>query len=169
MKQTLKYIYEELLEIMKIAEGKYSITLALASGVIVLGNSFISNNNIYVKALAGGTIIFSLISIIYGFFALKARHIKIRIKTKPPTNVENLTYYKSIIKFDEKTFLNEIIKRYNFPKSYKVDEFDLDLSRSVIAQAKTLYYKFLYFNISLFFLLLAVVLAVCMVFVLGGF
>ena len=83
MKQTLKYIFDKLLELIRIAEAKYSITLALASGVIVLGSSFIGSENLYTKILASATVIFSLISIVYGFVALFARNIKLRAKRKP--------------------------------------------------------------------------------------
>ena len=167
MKQTLKYIYDKLLELIRIAEAKYSITLALASGVIVLGSSFIGNTNVYTKILASGTVIFSLISIVYGFVALFARNIKVRPKTKPQRK-KNLLFYKTIIHFDEENFLEELKAKYGFPNSYKFDEFDRDLARSVIAQARVANVKFLYFNISLFFLLLSVFLAVAMVVVLGG-
>ena len=167
MKQTLKYIFDKLLELIRIAEAKYSITLALASGVIVLGSSFIGSENLYTKILASATVIFSLISIVYGFVALFARNIKLRPKRKPK-QAKNLLFYKTIIHFDEHTFLEEIKSKYNFPASYKFDEFDLDLARSVIAQARVANVKFLYFNISLFFLLLGVFSAVFMVVLLGG-
>lgn len=167
MKQTLKYIYDKLLDLIKIAEAKYSITLALASGVIVLGSSFIGNTNVYTKILASGTVIFALISVVYGFVALFARSIKVRPKTKPH-HTTNLLFYKTIIHFDEETFLQEIKTKYSFPSTYKFDEFDRDLARSVIAQARVANVKFLYFNISLFFLLLSVFMAVAMVMVLGG-
>lgn len=167
MKQTLKYIYERLIDIIKIAEGKYSITLALASGVIVLGSSFIGETNFYVRLLAGGTIVFSLVSIIYGFVALFARNVHLFKKRTPKKN-NNLMFYKTIIKFDEYTYVEEIKNKYAFPKSYKPDEFDYDLARSVIAQARVVNIKFIYFNLSLTFLLLSVFLAVVMVVVLGG-
>lgn len=167
MKQTLKYIYERLIDIIKIAEGKYSITLALASGVIVLGSSFIGQESFYIRVLAGGTIVFSLISIIYGFVALFARNVRL-FRKRMPKNDKNLMFYKTIIKFDEYAYVDEIKKKYNFPKSYKPDEFDYNLARSVIAQARVVNIKFLYFNLSLLFLLLSVFLAVVMVMLLGG-
>lgn len=167
MKQTLKYIYDKLVELAKIAEAKYSITLALASGVIVLGSSFIGSPQILVQILASATIIFSLISIIYGFVALLARSIKIRRKKSPKPRT-NLMHFKTIINFDEESYLQEIQSRYGFPANYKFDEFDRDLARSVIAQAHVDNIKFAYFNLSLIFLIFSVFSAVAMVIVLGG-
>ena len=168
MKQTLKYIYACLIDIMKIAEGKYAITLTLASGVIVLGTSFIGSENILAKVCAGASIIFSLVSMIYGFCALLARTIKIR-KKKLPKKIDNLTFYKTIIKFDEQNYLEQIIKEYNFPKSYKPDAFEIDLAKNIIAQANVVYFKFLFFNLSLIFLLFSVFFAVVMIIIVGGF
>lgn len=159
MKQTLKYIYQNILEKNKIAESKFSITIALASAVVVLGASFVTKNNVIVNLLAGANMLFALISIIYAFCALMAR--KIRIKTRKITSeFVNLMYYKTIIKFDEYSYLNEIKKRYNFPTSYKIDEFDLDLAREIIATAKVVNSKFSYFNLSLIFLLLSILFTV---------
>lgn len=167
MKQTLKYILDKLIEHIKIAEAKYSITLALASGVIVLGSSFIGAEDVYIKVLSSATIIFSLVSIVYGFIALFARRIRHRIK-KMPKKIENLMYYKTIISFDEKTYVEKLKERYNFPANYKPDEFDYDLARSVIAEARVANTKFAYFNLSLVFLMLSVFSAVVMVVLLGG-
>lgn len=167
MKQTLKYIYDKLLDLIKIAEAKYSITLALASGVIVLGSSFIGEQDVYIKILASGTVVFALISIIYGFVALFARNIKPKKPKRNPHN-SNLLFYKTIIQYDEKTYIQNIKEKYNFPPQYKPDGFDLDLAKSVIAQARVANIKFVYFNLSLVFLLLSIFLAVLMVIVLGG-
>ena len=119
------------------------------------------------KILASATVIFSLVSIVYGFFALFSRRIRHRIKKKPK-HIENLMYYKTIMNFDEKNYLKEMIKRYDFPKSYKPDELDFDLARSVIAEARVANAKFMYFNLSLAFLMLSVFMAVIMVAFLGG-
>ena len=159
MKQTLKYIYQNILEKNKIAEGKFSITIALASAVVVLGASFVTQHNITVNLLAGANMLFALISIIYAFFALIARKVVIR-QRKITIHYTNLMYYKTIIKFDEYSYLSEIKKRYNFPSQYKFDEFDLDLAREIIATAKVVNSKFLYFNLSLVFLLLSILFTV---------
>jgi len=167
MKQTLKYIYERLLDNFRIAEGKYAITIALASAVIVFGSTFISNTNLYVRILAGGCIVFALISILYGFIALFARRIRYFRKHKPQ-KVENLMYYKTIIKFNEFEYIEELKHRYNYPKSYKPDGLDYDLARMVISQAKVINLKFLYFNLSLVFLIISVLLGVGLVIFIGG-
>ncbi|MFQ6749645.1 MAG: hypothetical protein ACLRFR_02230 [Clostridia bacterium] len=167
MKQTLKYIYDKLVELAKIAEAKYSITLALASGVIVLGSSFIGSRQILVQILASATIVLALISIIYGFVALMARSINIRQK-KSPKNKTNLMHFKTIIDFDEEGYLEALKSKYGFPANYKFDEFDRDLARSVIAQARVDNIKFAYFNLSLIFLIASVFSAVAMVIILGG-
>ena len=70
--------------------------------------------------------------------------------------------------FDADSYLKEMILRYGFPKNYKPDEFDKDLAKSVIAQARVTHAKFMYFNLSLAFLMLSVFMAVLMVALLGG-
>lgn len=167
MKQTLKYIYDKILKQQNQAESKFSITIALASAVIVFGASFITENNVTENILAGGCIIFALISILYSFLALKARIIKIKDKKRKKTE-KNLIFYKNIINFDEFDYTNAIVERYDFPANYKIDEFDLDLARQIIATAKVVYYKFFYFNVSLVFLMMSILFAVAEVFVIGG-
>lgn len=167
MKQTLKYIYDKILKQQNQAESKFSITIALASAVIVFGASFITENNVTENILAGGCIIFALISILYSFLALKARIIKIKNKKRKKTE-KNLIFYKNIINFDEFDYTNAIVERYDFPPNYKIDEFDLDLARQIIATAKVVYYKFFYFNVSLVFLMMSILFAVAEAFVVGG-
>lgn len=167
MKQTLKYIYERLLDSFRIVEGKYAITIALASAVIVFASTFIANADVYVRILAGGCIVFALISILYGFVALSARRIRF-FKKQKPQKIENLMYYKTIIKFNEFDYVEEIKNRYNYPKSYKPDGFDYDLARMVISQAKVINLKFLYFNLSLVFLIVSILLGVGLVLLIGG-
>lgn len=167
MKQTLKYILERLLDLLKIAEGKYSIAIALASGVIVFGATFIANQHLAIRVLSGGSIVFALVSVIYGFVALFARTVKIKNKSKA-RHLDNLLFYKNIMKFDAESYVDALKKNYNFPSSYKPDGFDLDLAKNVIAQARVVFLKFWYLNISLFFLILSILLAVIMVLVLGS-
>ena len=166
MKQTLKYIYERLLDSFKIAEGKYAISIALASGVIVYGSSFIATANLHIRILAGGCIIFALVSVLYGFVALFARRIRF-FKKQKPRKIDNLMYYKTIMKFNEYDYVNEVKIRYNFPKSYKPDELDYDLARMLISQAKVINLKFLYFNLSLVFLIASILLGVGLVIFMG--
>lgn len=167
MKQTLKYILERLVEMLKIAEGKYSITIALASGVIVFGTTFIANQNITIRVLSGASMVFALVSVIYGFVALLARTVRIKNKSREKHH-DNLLFYKNIMRFDAETYVEAIKKSYNFPASYKPDGFDLDLAKTLIAQAKVIHLKFWYLNISLFFLMLSIALAVIMLLALGG-
>ena len=72
------------------------------------------------------------------------------------------------MKFDAESYVEAIKKSYGFPANYKPDGFDLDLAKNVIAQARVIALKFWYFNTSLFFLILSILLAVFMVLVLGG-
>jgi len=167
MKQTLKYIYERLLDSFKMAETKHSITIALASGVIIFGSTFLSQTNTTAKSLSTACVAFALISILYGFIALSARKIKLP-KNKKPKTYENLMYFKDIIKYDEYNYVNEIKKRYNFPNAYKPDELDLDLARMIITLAKVVNLKYLYFNLSLIFLFISVLLGVGLI-MLGSF
>ena len=155
MKQTLKYIYERLLDNTKIAESKYAITIALASGVIVFASTFLSNEKIIAQTLSAVCVVFALISVLYGFIALSAKRIRIP-KNKKNKNAKNLIDYKDIIHFDEINYVEEIKKRYNFPHAYKPDELDYDLARQVISLARVVNLKYLYFNLSIVFLILSV-------------
>lgn len=159
MKQTLKYIYERLLDSFKLAETKYSITIALASGVIVFGSTFLSQTEMLAKIFSASCVIFALISVLYGFIALTARRIKLPVNKKPK-NIENLMYYKIIIKFDEFNYISEIKKRYQFPNSYKPDELDYDLARQIITLSKIINIKYIYFNLSITFLFISVLFGV---------
>lgn len=167
MKQTLKYIYERLLDSFKMAETKYSITIALASGVIVFGSSFLYQTEILAKTLSAGCVTFALISVLYGFIALTARRIRLPVNKKPK-KIENLMYYKVIAKFDEINYVNEIKKRYHFPNSYKPDELDYDLARQIISLAKVVNLKYIYFNLSIIFLFISVLFGVGLI-MLGNF
>ena len=166
MKQTLKYIYERLLENMRFAESKHSITIALAGGIVVFASGFLNLSTTFVATLSAGCIIFALVSVLYSFIALSARkvHIKLR-KNAPQTN--NLMYYKNILKFDEEHYVETIQKQYNLPKSYKPDEMDKDLARQIISIAKVTNLKFSYFNFSLVFLFLSLSCAVGSIILLG--
>ncbi|MDD4408868.1 MAG: hypothetical protein PHC47_03400 [Clostridia bacterium] len=168
MKQTLKYIYERLLDSFKMAETKHSITIALASAVIIFGSTFFEQQDILIKTLAAACVAFALISILYGFVALSARRIKLPYDKKPK-KINNMMYYKIIIQFDEYSYVEEMIKRYKFPSSYKPDNLDYDLARQVIALAKVVNLKYLYFNLSLIFLFLSVMLGIGIIAILGSF
>lgn len=165
MKQTLKYILERLIENRKFAEEKHSITIALSSAVIIFFSGFISQENQMIQFLSALSIIFALVSVLYSFFALTVR----RVKTKTRHSIENgnLFDYKDIAKFDEEKYLIAMKKQYEFPKSYRIDDFDRDLARQVISISKAISFKFLYFNIALLFLAIGISCGVIVICLLG--
>jgi len=167
MKQTLKYIYEKLQDNMKFAESKHSMTIALAGGIVVFASAFLDLSTTFVATLSAGCIIFALISVLYSFIALSARKVHFKKYRGDAEFVENLMYYKTIMKFDEISYVNTIQKTYNLPKSYKPDEMDLDLARQIISVAKVTNVKFAYFNLSLVFLFLSLMCAVGSIILLG--
>ena len=167
MKQTLKYIYEQLFESMKFAEGKHAVTIALASAIVVFAINFLSMSTPFIATLSAGCIIFALISILYSFIALSARKVKIgKSKVKEEKNY-NLMYYKDIILFDEDLYIQTIKKNYNLPKQYKPDQQDKDLASQIISVAKVVNLKFSYFNLSLLFLFLSLSCSVGTILLLG--
>lgn len=166
MKQTLKYILEKLLQLRKFAEDKHSITIALASAVTVFFASFIESRDTFILFLSSLSIIFSLISVISSFFALMAK--RVRTQTKKSASDGDLVDYKNICKFDSETYLKTMIKQYGFEKTYKIDDFDRDLARQIISTAKVIKQKLSFFNISLVFLGLGLILGVVVVCILGG-
>lgn len=164
MKQTLKYILERLIENRKFAEEKHSITIALSSAVILFFSSFIANENDLIKFLAALSIIFALVSVLYSFFALTAKRVK--TKSKHSINQGNLFDYKDISKFDEEVYLQTMKSQYEFPKQYKIDNYDRDLAKQVISLAKAISFKFSFFNIALLFLGIGVfcgVVVICLI------
>ena len=165
MKQTLKYILERLIENRKFAEEKHSITLALSSGVIIFFSGFIGNQNQIVTFLSALSVIFALISVLYSFFALTAK--RFHINNRAYVEKVNLFDYKFISKFDEDDYLKTMKKVYNFPNSYKIDDFDRDLARQVISLAKAIRFKFMYFNLALVFLSIGISLGVVVIVLLG--
>lgn len=167
MKQTLKYIYERLLDNMKFAEGKHAVTIALASAVIVFAINFLNLSTPFVATLSAGCIVFSLISILYSFIALSARRVKIGNYKEKKDNAYNLMYYKDIILFDVDNYIATLKNQYNLPKSYHPDAQDKDLAKQIISVAKVTNLKFNYFNMSLLFLFLSLSCAVATILILG--
>lgn len=153
MKQTLKYIFDRLEEQQKYAETKHSISITLASALTVFSATYLDSSKPLINVLSAVSIIFSLVSVIYSFVALSAKQIRFS-KTKIP-NDENLLYFKHIARFSPEDYIAEILKKYPLFKGYKFDSFDLDLSRQVVATAKTISAKFLLFNFALTFLILS--------------
>lgn len=153
MKQTLKYIFDRLEEQLKYAETKHSISITLASALTVFSATYLDSSKPLVNALSAISIIFSLVSVLYSFIALSAKHIRFGRTHK--SQQENLLYFKHIARFSPEDYLKEIAKSYPLFKGYKADQFDLDLSKQVVATAKTISAKFLLFNFALTFLILS--------------
>ena len=153
MKQTLKYIFDRLEEQLKYAETKHSISITLASALTVFSATYLDSSKPLVNALSAISIIFSLVSVLYSFIALSAKHIRFGRTHK--SQQENLLYFKHIARFSPEDYLKEIAKSYPLFKEYKTDQFDLDLSKQVVATAKTISAKFLLFNFALTFLILS--------------
>lgn len=165
MKQTLKYILQRMTEHRKFAEDKHSITIALSSAVILFFSSFMSNQNQVVQFLSALSIIFALVSVLYSFLALTARRVKTRSKNSILEG--NLLDYKDVSKFSTEKYLIAIKKQYQFPNSLKFDDFDRNLASEVIAMAKTVSFKFGYFNIALLFLGIGISCGVMVIVLLG--
>lgn len=153
MKQTLKYIFDRLEEQLKYAETKHSISITLASALTVFSATYLDSSKQLVNALSAISIIFSLVSVLYSFIALSAKHIRFGRTHK--SQQENLLYFKHIARFSPEDYLKEIAQSYPLFKGYKTDQFDLDLSKQVVATAKTISAKFLLFNFALTFLILS--------------
>ena len=171
MKDILKFICEKILKQIEIAESKFSITIALATGVIIYATSFLSFQNTFSKILSSACIALSLISVIYSFLALSVKQRNVKTKKIKNWEKENLLHYKSIIRFDENTYLSVIQQRYNFPNEYTPDFLDIDLAKQIIGLAKSLNYKYMFFGLSLIFLICSVILGVilALIFGVGGF
>lgn len=167
MKQTLKYIYERQIELMRYAETKHSITITLASAVIAFVSTLFSESQL-LNIFSSVSIVLALISIIYSFVALSAKKTSVR-KKNPNNHKINLMRYSSIIHYDEHSYVSDIKTSYGFPTTYKPDEFDYDLARQVIVTAKSVWIKFTYFNFALVFLFLSVLSAIIAVWLRGTF
>ena len=94
MKQTLKYIFDRLEEQLKYAETKHSISITLASALTVFSATYLDSSKPLVNALSAISIIFSLVSVLYSFIALSAKHIRFGRTHK--SQQENLLYFKHI-------------------------------------------------------------------------
>lgn len=151
MKQTLKYIYEKLFEQQKFAENKHSILITLATALAVFSVAYLENVNALITILSACSILFSLLSLAFSFIALFAKKTSLK-KSKKNIEFSNLMFYKDIVKFDEESYLQALKKNYPFPKNYSFDKMDRDLSKQVIATAKSVETKFQYFNFALAFL-----------------
>lgn len=165
MKQTLKYIYNLVYENMKFAETKHSIILTLSGAVIAFSTTFFSAN-IKQNLFAIASIILSLISILYSFVALISRNIHTK-KRKIDVN-DNLLFYKDIMHYDGKSYIDSIKKKYNFTNIYKADKMDFDLASEIITTSKLAYLKYLYFNFAVLFLFVSIICLISTVLIRGA-
>lgn len=166
MKQTLKYIYERLYEQIKYAEAKHSVSIALASALTVFSATYLNNSLTVVTVLSAISIIFSLISVIYSFLALSVHNFSTK-RNRANKRTNNYLYYRNIARFDEKTYLDEIMKNYPFLKGYKPDAFDYDLANQVITTSKAISQKFTFFNFAITFLLFSLLTEAGAIVILG--
>ena len=157
MKQLLKYILSLNLEHQKIAETKHSITVALSSGVIVVLVGLIGTDVGLSRLFCFVAIFLCIVSILFSFIALSSKSIVIKSKRQWNKKDANLTYFKHISKLDFEEFKNSILIKYNFPYDYKVDCFETDLIKQIIATSKRVNSKYNIFNISIWFLFLGLI------------
>jgi len=160
VKQILKYIYSVLTENVKFAESKHSILIALNGVLVVFLSGYLSNNSLLIKFLTCVIIVFAILSLFFNFMALLSRKIRYRRNINIKKDGLNLIYYKHIINFSYEQYLEEIKKYYNFPKDYEFDGLDYDLSKQIIAISDVTNLKFTYFNISLIFLFIELILTI---------
>ena len=161
MKQTLKYILQYLLENIKLAETKHSIAIALNGAIIALALTFLSNTSSQVRFLNWLVLFFCGFSIIISFFALHSRNVNVKKKFKH-TDDKNLLYYKNLAQMSSSELLENIILYYDFPADYKIDNFDIDLALTIIANSKVVSLKYTLFNQSTFFSIIGIIFALVM-------
>lgn len=164
MKQTLKYIYSVVYENLKFAEAKHTIVLTLAGAVLAFATTFFSESLVQ-NMFAIASIIFSLIAIFYSIVALAARNV--RVKSKNNHHKANLIYYKDIMHFGEKEYIDAIKKEYEFTNIYKPDNMDYDLAKQIIIVSKLAFIKYLYFNFAIVFLFFSVICLIITVLIRG--
>ena len=166
MKQTLKYILQYVIESLKIAESKHSVIIALNGAVIALSLGFSNSANLYLKYLNYMVLFFSGTSIIISFFAMHSRNIKVKYKAKKLSD-KNLLYYQNLADMSTEELLNNIIKFYNFPTNYKIDNFEIDIASTIIANSKIAKLKYSFFNKSTVFCVLSILSCLILFFLSG--
>lgn len=160
MKQTLKYIYSILSDNLKFAEGKHSILIALNGALAVFVSGYLSSSSVVVKFLACVILVLAVLSLFFNFLALFSRKVIYNKNIKIKEKELNLIYYKHIINFSFEQYLIEVKKHYNFPEDYEFDGLDYDLSKQIIAISEVTNLKFTYFNFSLLFLMIELLLTI---------
>ncbi len=164
MKQTLKYILQYVLENLKIAETKHSIILALDGAVVAVVLGF-AKSEIYIAKIMSWIVLgFSILSIIISFVALHSRDVKVKFKPKKYTD-KNLLYYQNLATMNSGELLNNIIKFYNYPSTYKIDNFEIDLASTIIANSRVVRLKFKLFNDSVFFCVFGILFCLAIFFI----
>lgn len=166
MKQTLKYILQYVMENLKIAETKHSVIIALNGAVIALALSFVSSANALVKYLNYIVLFFAGLSIIISFFALHSRSVNVKFRAKKLSD-KSLLYFQNLANMTSEELLNNLIKYYDFPQNYKIDNFDIDLSSTIIANSKVTKAKYKLFNDSALFCVISIIACLAM-FLLNG-
>ncbi len=155
MKQILKYILSQVMDSLKFAEGKHNISITLSSAVIVFAASQFSLYTKLGSIFASCAIVSCAVAIFCSFSAISSRHIIFFHTYKRAEKAKNLIYFSDISSFDEKAYIEKLLKDYNLPRSYKPDGFDYDLARQIIATSKVAKIKYRLFNVALTFIALA--------------
>lgn len=166
MKDILKYTNSLLNDKLKYIESKFSILVTLPTALTVFSATYLNNFPPLITALSSIAIIFSLISVLYGFLAIFSRRYKTKEYVKLDKKI-NIFYYKDISKINEKNYLEEIIKNYPDLNGYKSDNFDLDLSKQIVNTSQEIYQKNIFFNFSIVFLLISLITESLAIFLLG--
>lgn len=166
MKQTLKYILDYVLQNLKIAESKHSVILALNGVIVAFAVNYLMNNYAYIRYIDYIVISLCGLSILTSFFALHARSIKVKDINKK-IQKKNLLFYQNLANLNSLELVESIKTEYGFPKSYKADNFDLDLASTIIANSKIVQKKYQLFNKSALFCTLAIISAFLMFLLIG--
>ncbi len=166
MKEMLKYTNNLLNDKLKYIESKFSILVTLPTALTVFSATYLNNFPPLITALSSIAIIFSLISVLYGFLAIFSRRYKTKNYEKLDKKI-NIFYYKDISKINEKNYIEEIIKNYPDLKGYKSDNFDLDLSKQIVNTSQEICQKNIFFNFSIIFLLISLLTESLAIFLLG--
>lgn len=166
MKDLLKYSYNLLSNKLKFIESKFTIIITLPTALAVFSASYLNNSPPLITALSAISIIFSLISVLYGFLAILLKKNKTKEYTKLDKKID-LFYYKDIAKINEKNYIEEIIKNYSDLKNYKPDNYDLNLSKQIVITSQEIVQKNVCFNFSIIFLLISLITESLSIFLLG--
>ena len=166
MKEILKYSHNLFFNKLKFIESKFSIIITLPTALTVFSASYLNNFPPLITALSAIAIIFSLISVVYGFLAILLRKNKTKDYVKMKETID-LFYYKDVYKINEKNYIEQIIKNYPNLKNYKLDNYDLELAKQIIITAQEIQQKNIFFNFSIVFLIISLFTESLSIFLLG--